>query len=1018
MPTKDYSRASNPNPRKSAVGRLHMDSGTARAAGQAAPTPRILQSLRRGGAAGKLQGDTAAWSMDALPQFNRSVIAAGSRSLVDRLLPKPMPGSRPNLLEGESQRVEAMPGSSEQQIKAATTLYERGVLFSITPTPGQGQGDGDAVMYARPATFEEAARSGRSAGLVLEAPTEFVRLFPEPPNVATSFFADSTSVDDSDSDASAESELMSGDAQRGWGSIYRALTGGSTSQSQLFPAAVAQLAEVGAPVTSSARQMLQAWSRAASGPATYGAITTAILPHASQELTIMGLGGLDPRPHYSWETDSNFVRFAASLGATFAHRELLPQLDYRTVLTGDGLRTDALCPKGYVTSDGVLVMSSAPYLAGGFFKKLARKIKKVVKKVAKVVKKIVKNPVFKAVASVAKGVLSATPIGAAVNVATKVAKGVVTAVKAAKAVKKGIQIAKAVKKGVQAAKSIKAAAKSVKEAASPRNEEAATQQAVASPDSGAQVAEGAAQLAAAATTPNSGATQISDANKASDAAVIASSVSPGGAGTQSASIESGPASSPANSSPTIQISALPSVAAASLAKVISDTASLGKNLRLPILIGDPTSDSAGLSSDAVASIVAAWMGSVLAPALRVAESSFPGLYAQLSSAQWDSDPDAASRVASLVPLPNPISRMIVRLPEVADPLQLICAAILPTVIANSSGDSASAVYRAVASMRRVPALDPRFSPVPDPASYADYAAALWQSFSDLPDGVRQFVRAAQDFTLASMTGQPALLAALTSLVSRIKQQVIADTKGDAPSDSNEGPERRNSRDAISTADLSGDFPAFLLDSRDASGSSSALPSNSNGTATGSPSPAPAAPRESGWTGTALARAELPRIITRTPPTAVVAMIPAIVRLLHRFIKYVAPAISRGFTVSALPPLLRRAVEFLARALGCDPQTILTILLSWSLSEILEALSHLGSQGEGNGPSKQQDTSSHQEEGETLEASDVLSELQHASQSLGSNLGSDGVDTPTWASLVAPDNDGVSTAIMTRSPINP
>lgn len=1018
MPIKDYSRASSPNPRKPAAGRLRLDSGTNRVASQAAPAPQLLQSLRRGRATSTLRGDAAAWSMDALPQFNRSVIAASSRSLVDRILPKPAPGSHSKLSEDEHQKVEAMPDSSERQIKAATTLYERGVLFSITPTSSQSQGDGDAVMYARPATFEEAARSGRSAGLVLEAPTEFVRLFPDPPNVATSFFADSTSVDDSDSDASAEADLMSGDIPQGWGSIYRSLTGGDSSQFRSVPATIAQLAEVGAPMTSGARRMLQAWSRAASEPTTYGAITATVLPHASQELTVMGLGGLDPRPHYSWETDSNFIRFAASLGATFAHRELLPQLDYRTVLTGDGLRTDALCPKGYVTSDGVLVMSSAPYLAGGFFKKLARKIKKVVKKVAKVVKKIVKNPVFKAVASVAKGVLSATPIGAAVNVATKVAKGVVTAVKAAKAVKKGIQIAKAVKKGVQAAKSIKAAAKSIKESASPQNEEVATQQAVASPDNGAQVAEGAAQLAAAATAPTSGATQIADANKASDAAVSASSTSPSGAGNHVASIESGPAASRDDSGPAVQISALPSVAAASLAKVISDTASLGKNLRLPVLIGDPTSDSVGLSSDAVASIVAAWMGSILAPALRVAESSYPGLYAQLASAQWDSDPDAASRVASLVPLPNPISRMVVRLPEVADPLQLICAAILPTVIANSSGDSASAVYRAVASTRRVPALDPRFSPVPDPASYADYAAALWQSFSDLPDGVRQFVRAAQDFTLAAITGQPALLAALTSLVSRIKQQVVADIKGAASSDSDEGQGRGSSRDAISVADLSGDFPSFLLDDRNTPGPSSAPHLNSSDATTGSSSSTPAALNGTDGAGTPLDRAELPRVITRTPPVAVVAMIPAIVRLLHRFIKYAAPAISRGITVSSLPPLLRRAVEFLARSLGCDPQTILTILLSWSLSEILEALSQLGSQRENADAPGQQAAPSRQEEEETLEASDVLSELQHADQSLGSDPSRDGSDAPTWASLVAPDDDGISTAILTRSPINP
>lgn len=971
-------------------------------------------SLRR-----QCSGDPA-WTMDTIPQFNADMVRrAVTEAGAGLLRAKPGAGN----YDHDQDSITAEPVYPSKQAAAATTLYDRGVLLAVSP-----RRDSDAAMYARPATADEAARSGRAAALVLETPFQFQRLFPTPPDTETSFFSSQQEFAGDDDDDTAEKELA-GDPT----SVSASVNGknDAASLSSSIARAVDRMTRVGA-VTSDMSQSLlvadaalnKALGRAATHPITYGGVISEWMPPVPIEQTINALGGCNPTPHYAWRSDANFIRFAASLGHTFSHRAQLPQLDYQTVPTASGPVTMALCPKQFVTTDGVLVPTSSPYLAGGFLKKLARKIKKVVKKVAKVVKKIVKNPVFKAIAGVAKTVLSATPVGAAINVASKVAKGVVTAVKAAKAVKKGIQIAKGVKQAVSGAKSVVRELSNKKDAPESQQPEAVA--AAAPGESSAP----STQTVAAATVPGASigtATQVVAADAAAGQLVSGTSTAAGAGPTVESANGQGAGSSVG--SPTINLG-IPSVASASLAAAISRLQSSSKSLTTPLLVGDATQATAGVTSDLVRSAALAFYSSLMQQAVEVAQAYYPVLARDLSDKSWDGHPDVVARLATLLPSPNVMSRFI-HLSRDTQPVSVIAHAVLPTLLANLARESARTVYAEVRGLVSVPDLDPTFATIPSPSAYAEYASALRQAYSHLPEAVRRVLDSLMDISVAAVSSAPPLMEFISAVINRAARTLEAPDSSlfvAVPAADGESPESKE----FDAKSLAGDFPSFIGGPDSSARLSSSAATGESASQVG---------------GAGVNASPLPEINTDVQSQTVVmgvpavargqallAVVPILVRFLITAIKKVAPTVTRGIEQRTLPWAIERALAWLSRITGCDRSMLISILVTFTVDEAIQIIkSYVGSaDGRGQagstppaGPSSPvSPDASGTCRGDEAEALEIARELAAGGAVEDATLiDADGptsspASAQTWGDLAGDWRDGDDTVIITRNPIRP
>lgn len=674
----------------------------------------------------RMRGDSLQWNMMDMPAFSKQVSSFVPLSRIREKLPSESITDPAKALSdaNQSAATSATAITPNESNPYSHALRERGALFFATPKGELGRSDEEAAVVFRAPSADELARGGSNAAITLESPEQFLPRYGTPPNADTSFFSPDFSEDaDGESDDAGESvKALVGDAVDALHSAHRA----SMSKPYLLQVPP------------------RSW-------------------HSAQTVSALLRGDI-VESHLTAKPMIGAVSTFFSLGR--AYRSRLEGLDITDddfpdgstaggdVHAGDGLRF--ACPRGYVTGDGVYIPSAIGYLSGGFLKKLAKKVKKVVKKVATVVKKVANNPVFKAVASVGKAVLSATPVGAAINAASTVAKTVAGAVKGVKAVSTAVNAAKAVKNAVSAI--------------SPVNTSSSTSESAVASEAGDSTQSASSS---AATTPTI------------ETASTSSSSTAGSTSTSAGSVD-------ATSAVTSALAAIRSAA--------SSATGLSK-----LLGGDATQTS---SAEILANAARLALASLVAPAVETASKYDPNIEAALSSSVI---PETTARsIAQYAPTPNALTR-IAKLRGDVTPTQLVASAVGAALTGYLPPASRSALYSQVSALdSKWPNIDPS-KITPSAEQLAHLAAALLGSsdtWSDVAESARQSVveggeraiRSNYDLGIIAQAMAESALASVTSTVA-VPSQIASDTSVDSASAATSQSDSSAAADA-----LSGDLP--------------------------------------------------------------------------------------------------------------------------------------------------------------------------------------------------------------------
>lgn len=629
------------------------------------------------------------WDLTADPSHNaRALDATGAARLRDIML---RVGGRSPSVDARNRDITALPSTASHPLNPYARNLEVNGVFATVSSKGIGtteDGGDSAPMMLRTLSAGEALRGGGASTFAITPPEAFLPLFPVPPNDHTSYLSpDFDDDDDATSSGDSDSDAIAGALQ---GDIFR---------QEIIDA----LRESGCAYD----QARWRWRPIRQSKPSLHA--TQLTPQAQEKVTALMTGDV-PSSLVGVSVPTSYMATLSAIGTAFRQRDSLPNFSENLLMQGDFASTaraaTARCPRLWISGDGIAVYSAAPYvfLAGGFLKKLAKKVKKVAKKIKKVVKKVVNNPVFKAVTTAAKIVASCTPIGAAATTAMTAVKAGVTAIKAAKAIKTTVKVAKAVKKGVSAVKQVRDAARAIASPQPSAEPVTAPESSLVSPE----VSGGGAPRATApspavnAPVPRTAApvTQSSDAamrptvERSGEVAPVQNQTAP-------------------PQDPTLTV-------VQRVKALLPSSAHL-----LQLATGDALdAQDAGLNDCAVSTLAA-----LTYDAISLASTANPSARAALQSTSIEQcDPQLADLIAGYAPTPNILTRMRCLRPsaDASDIVRVAVALGASTCLPSAEHSLLIAYLSAQAGGRAISSLNP----VPDPITSARLATALYDAYVD------------------------------------------------------------------------------------------------------------------------------------------------------------------------------------------------------------------------------------------------------------------------------------------------